>query len=168
MSVEVESRVLPGIGVCQEIVLHGGRRIGVVTRRNGLRDLVFYDEDGEGAAATAALSDDEANAVAEILGAPQLTFRLSVLQRQAEGLIVEQLPVPADSPYAGRPLGDTQARTLTGASIVAILRQGAALPSPTPDFVLHTEDLVVTVGTQAAVDRVAHLLAGTDEVDASG
>jgi TrkA domain protein len=161
MNVDITNRVLPGIGVCQEIDLRDGHRIGVVTRRNGLRDLIFYDEDGDGAAATVALSDDEANAIAEVLGAPQLTFRLAVLQRQAEGLIVEQLPVPADSPYAGRELGDTQARSRTGASIVAVLRRGAALPSPTPDFVLLPGDLVVTVGTQAAVDLVAHILDGT-------
>ena len=161
MNVEITNRVLPGIGVCQEVALHNGRRLGIVTRRSGLRDLVFYDEEGEGAAETVALTDDEANAVAELLGAPQLTFRLAVLQRQAEGLIVEQLPVPAGSPYAARPLGDTQTRTRTGASIVAILRHGAALPSPTPDFVLQAGDLVVTVGTQAAVDQVAHILDGT-------
>jgi TrkA domain protein len=161
MSVDITSRVLPGIGVCQEVALHDGRRLGIVTRRNGLRDLVLYDEDGDGAAVDIALDDDEANAVAEILGAPQLTFRLAVLQRQAEGLIVEQLPVPADSPFAAKPLGDTQARTRTGASIVAVLRQGAALPSPTPDFVLQAGDLVVTVGTQAAVDQVAHILDGS-------
>jgi TrkA domain protein len=152
--------VLPGIGVCQEIDLRDGHRIGVVSRRNGLRDLIFYEE-GEGAAAAVSLSEDEANAVAEVLGAPALTFRLAVLQRHAEGLIVEQLPVPADSPYARRPLGDTQARTRTGASIVAVLRQGAAVTSPTPDFVLLPGDLVVTVGTQAAIDQVAQILDGT-------
>lgn len=161
MNVDITSRVLPGIGVCQEVGLRDGHRLGIVTRRTGLRELVLYDEDGDGAADTIALTDDEANAVAEILGAPQLTFRLAVLQRQAEGLIVEQLPVPADSPFAARPLGDTQARTRTGASIVAVLRHGAALPSPTPDFTLQAGDLVVTVGTQAAIDQVAHILDGT-------
>ncbi len=100
MNVDITNRVLPGIGVCQEIDLRDGHRIGIVTRRNGLRDLIFYDEEGDGAALTVALSEDEANAIAELLGAPALTFRLAVLQRQAEGLIVEQLPVPADSPYA--------------------------------------------------------------------
>jgi TrkA domain protein len=165
MTVEVTSRNLPGIGVCQELQLRSGRRLGIVTRRSGLRDLVLYDEDGEGAAETIALTDDEANALAEILGSPQLTFRLAVLQRQAEGLTVEQLSVPASSPYAGRPLGDTQTRTRTGASIVAVLRQGAALPSPTPDFILHAGDLVVTVGTQRAVDHVAQILEGAEPTD---
>jgi TrkA domain protein len=161
VKVDIVSRVLPGIGVCQEVGLRNGRRIGIVTRRNGQRELVLYDEEGDGAADTIAMSDDEANAIAEILGAPQLTVRLAMLQRQADELIVEQLPVPPDSPFGDRPLGDTQARTRTGASIVAILRHGAALPSPAPDFVLHTGDLVVTVGTQDAVDQLARILDGT-------
>jgi TrkA domain protein len=161
MNVDIVSRVLPGIGVCQEVGLRNGRRIGIVTRRNGQRELVLYDEEGDGATDTIAMSGDEANAVAEILGAPQLTVRLAMLQRQADELIVEQLPIPPDSPFAGLPLGDTQARTRTGASIVAILRHGAALPSPAPDFVLSTGDLVVTVGTQEAVDQVARILDGT-------
>jgi TrkA domain protein len=168
MKVEITSRVLPGIGVCQEVALHDGRRVGIVTRRNGLRDIVFYDEDGDGAVADVALTDDEANAVAEILGAPQLTFRLAALQRHADGLIVEQLPLPADSPFANRPLGDTQARTRTGASIVAILRQGDATASPTPDFVFLPGDLVVAVGTQEAVNQVAHILDGTAEFGPPG
>jgi len=161
VNVDIVSRVLPGIGVCQEVGLRNGRRVGIVTRRNGQRELVLYDEEGDGAADTIAMSDDEANAIAEVLGAPQLTVRLAMLQRQADELIVEQLPIPPDSPFRDRPLGDTQARTRTGASIVAILRHGAALPSPAPDFVLHTGDLVVTVGTQDAVDQVARILDGT-------
>ena len=120
MSVEVTSRTLPGIGVCQELQLRGGRSSASSPAATGCASSSFYDEDGDGAAQTVPLTDDEANALAEVLGAPQLTFRLAVLQRQAEGLVVEQLPVPADSPYAARPLGDTQARTRTGASIVAI------------------------------------------------
>jgi len=161
MSVEIVSRVLPGIGVCQEVDLKIGRRLGIVTRRNGLRDIVVYDDDGEGAAATVSLTDDEANALAEILGAPQLTIRLAALQQQADGLVTEQLPIPTSSPFAGRPLGATQARTRTGASIVAVLRQGAALASPGPDFPLQAGDLVVTVGTRDGVDQVARILDGS-------
>jgi TrkA domain protein len=161
-SIEITSRNLPGIGVCQELELSGGRRIGIVTRRNGLRDLVIYDaEDADAAADHVELSDDEANAVAEILGAPQLTFRLAALHQQAAGLRVEQLPIPADSPFVGRPLGDAKVRTRTGASIVAILRMGAATPSPTPDFILRAGDLAVIVGTQDAIDTVAGILDGT-------
>jgi TrkA domain protein len=161
VSVEIISRVLPGIGVCQEIGLHDGSRVGIVTRRNGVRDIVLYDEDGDGAIGTVSLSGDEANAVAELLGAPQLVARLADLQEQAGDLVTEQLPIPADSPYDGRALGDTQARTRTGASIVAILRNGVMHPSPNPDFALSGGDLVITVGTREGVDAVAKILDGT-------
>ncbi len=161
MSVEIENRILPGIGVCQEIVLHDGGRLGIVTRRNGLRDIVVYDDDGDGAQASVTLTDEEADAVAEVLGAPQLVTRLHGLQSQADALLTEQLPLPATSRYANRPLGDTQTRTRTGASIVAVLRQGTTHPSPGPDFVLEGGDLIITVGTRSALDEVARLLDGT-------
>lgn len=161
MGVEIISRVLPGIGVCQELSLHDGRRIGIVTRRNGVRNFVVYDEDGDGAAASVELTDDEADAVAELLGAPTLVMRLSNLQSQADQVLTEQLPLPATSRYAGLTLGDTQARTRTGASIVAVLRSGVTHPSPGPDFGLQADDLLVTVGTREGIDQVAALLDGT-------
>jgi TrkA domain protein len=158
MSLRVENRVLPGIGVCQELELHDGRRIGIVTRRNGHRDIVVYDEDGDGAAETITLDEKEADVIAELLGAPQLVTRLADLQRSVDEVLTEQLPIPADSPFAGRPLGDTQARTRTGASIVAILRNGSTHASPGPDFPLEAGDLVVTVGTRDGLDAVARIL----------
>jgi TrkA domain protein len=158
MSVDITSRVLPGIGVCHELALHEGRHIGIVIRRTGQRDFVIYDEEGDGAAESVTLTGEETIAVAEVLAAPRVVFPAPV-----EGLVVEQLSVSADSPFAGRPLGDTHVRTRTGASIVAVLRQGAALPSPTPDFVLNADDLVVTIGTRAAIDQVEHILDGSAE-----
>ncbi|MFC6936914.1 cation:proton antiporter regulatory subunit [Actinomadura yumaensis] len=50
-------------------------------------------------------------------------------------------------PYDGRPLGDTQARTRSGASIVAVVRSGQVHASPRPDFVFAAGDTVVVVGT---------------------
>jgi TrkA domain protein len=160
---KIESRVLPGIGVCQELELHDGRRLGIVTRRNGHRDIVVYDEDGDGAAETITLDAKEADVIAELLGAPQLVTRLADLQRSVDDVLTEQLPIPATSRYAGRPLGDTQARTRTGASIVAVLRDGATHASPGPDFTLEAGDLVVTVGTREGVDQVARILEGRTE-----
>jgi TrkA domain protein len=161
--IDIIIRPLPGIGVCQELELKAGRRVGIVTRRNGLRDLVIYDaEDPDVALDRVELTDDESNAIAEILGAPQLVMQLSTLQKQAEGLLVEQIPVASDSPYAGRTLGDTHTRTRTGASIVAVIRHGAATPSPGPDFGLQAADLVVVVGTREAIDQVAAIFDGTD------
>ena len=162
MRVSISSRNLPGIGVVQEMELHDGSRVGVVTRRTGLRDLLVYDsEDPDAAAARVVLTESEANAMAELLGGPQITMALAAVNN-ADGLVVEQLPLPPGSPYANRPLGDTRARTRTGASIVAIMRNGAAIPSPGPEFGLRAGDLVAVVGMQHAVDELARILDGTD------
>ncbi len=161
MTVTISSRGLPGIGVCQELELTDGSRLGIVTRRSGKRDLFMYDaEDPDAASARVVLTEPEANAVAELLGGPQLLTSLASLRE--DGLVVEQLPVPSSSPFAGRPLGDTRARTRTGASIVAVLRDSAAIPSPGPEFGLRGGDLIAVVGTQAAVDQLAAILDGSD------
>jgi TrkA domain protein len=92
--------------------------------------------------------------------APQLGSQLSLLR--TDGLVVEQLPLPSSSPFAGRPLGETRARNRTGASIVAVLRDCAAIASPDPEFGLRVGDLIAVVGTQAAVDELAAILDGSD------
>jgi hypothetical protein len=62
--------------------------------------------------------------MAELLATSRIQERLAELSRQVEGLTSEQIAITAGSPYDGRPLGDTHARTRTGASIVAIVRNG--------------------------------------------
>jgi TrkA domain protein len=158
----VSSTVLPGIGVRQDVELPSGKRVGVVMRRSGSRDLVFYrDDDPDSAAATIELTEQESTMLAELLGAPALIMRLQSMQDQASGLIVEQIPMPHTSPFADRPLGDAQVRSRTGASIVGVTRASQVLPSPAPDFVLRGGDLVVVVGTRDALDEVARILDGS-------
>ncbi len=40
---EIEETKLPGIGLRHDFVTHAGRRLGVVSHRDGERDLVVYD-----------------------------------------------------------------------------------------------------------------------------
>nr|WP_232842283.1 TrkA C-terminal domain-containing protein [Terrimesophilobacter mesophilus] len=69
--------------------------------------------------------------------------------------------IPNDSVYAGRPLGDTKARTRTGVSIVAIVRDKKVMPSPTPDFPLSAGDALIAVGTRKGLDSLADLIASS-------
>jgi TrkA domain protein len=75
------------------------------------------------------------------------------------GLFTEQLVLPADSRFLDRPLGDTEARTKTGVSIVAILRGKDVIASPTPSEILRMDDLIVAVGTREGLDKLDKLLA---------
>jgi TrkA domain protein len=158
--VDVERTPLPGIGLRHVFTTARGRRIGVVSHRDGRRDLVIYRRDDPDSAAEAVvLSAEEANGLAELLGAARIVERLAELHRQVEGLVSEQISVGSGSPYAGRSLGDTRTRTRTGASIVAVVRDREVIASPRPDFVFAAGDVVVAVGTAEGTAAVAAILA---------
>jgi len=159
----VEQTALPGIGVRHDLVTEAGRRVGVVTHRNGRRDLVLYDrEDPDACVASIPLTDDEAEALADFLGASLMLGQLAGLRQQAAGLLTEQVPIQPSSPYVGRRLGDTRIRTRTSASIVAILRDREVIPSPGPELVFAAGDVVVVVGTRDGLDGVTRILADDD------
>ena len=165
MRVRVEQTPLPGIGVRHDLVTSSGRTVGVVSHRNGRRDLVLYDvEDPDSSLASVPLTDDEAEALADVLGASLMLGQLAGLREQAAGLLTEQVAITAGSPFVNRRMGDTRTRTLTGASIVAILRDRDVIASPGPDFVFEAGDVVVVVGTRKGLDGVTHILA-TGETD---
>lgn len=154
----VEVTPLPGIGVRQDFSIRSGRRIGVITYRDGKFELILSKQDDPDAtAASIPLAPEEAGTLAGLLGAPQLVSHLDQQHRDIAGITTRQLPVAA---FAGRTLGDTSLRTRTGASIVAVVRSGNAHPSPGPDFQFQSGDLVVVVGTAEGLDAAADILTG--------
>jgi TrkA domain protein len=157
---DVERTDLPGIGLRHEFRTTRGQHAAVISHHSGRRDVVVYDRhDPDSALAILTLSSEEANGLAELLGTARIVERLNQLQKQVTGLVTSQTPVLAGSPFAGRPLGDTQARTRTGASIVAVIRGSEVIASPRPDFTFLAGDLVVAVGTAEGTAAVAEILA---------
>lgn len=136
-----------------------GRRIGVVSHRSGERELALFGiDDPDEAVDSIALTDDEAVALADVLGASLMLGQLAGIREQAAGLFTEQLLLSAGSPYAGEVLGATRARTRTHTSIVAIVRGADVIPSPTPDTPLAAGDTIVAVGTRSGLDALARVL----------
>jgi len=161
VGVRIERVDLPGIGVRHDLVTERGRRISVVSHRDGERDIGVFDaDDPDACRASVALNDDEAAALADVLGASVMLSRLTSLSDETAGLYTEQIALPTDSPYLNGTLGDTKARTRTHASIVAIVRDGAVIPSPTPAERFRAGDVVVVVGTRDGLDGVSRLLSG--------
>ena len=78
------------------------------------------------------------------------------------GLHTRQLPVNEGTPFDGRPLGDTRARTLTGCSIVALVRGADVVPSPGPEDVLRGGDVLVVIGSGAGLEQLERHLAGLE------
>ena len=155
---DIQETNLPGVGLRHDFTTRAGRQLGVVTHRTGRRDLLVYDRtDPDACQEVIQLTDDEADALAELLGAARLVEHLAGLQR-IEGLAIDWLPIRPHSPYAGRTIADTQARSRTGSSIVAILRDDRAIPAPTPDAGLEAGDTLVVVGTADGIKELTRLL----------
>ncbi|WP_405783392.1 cation:proton antiporter regulatory subunit [Streptomyces sp. NBC_00859] len=149
---------LPGVGTRYDLNTEAGQHLSVVAHQDGRRILALHDaEDDDNCRNATPLAPHEAAALSRLLTpAPvaQLHEHLEI------DLVSERIAITKRSPYAGRLLGATQARTRTGASIVAVLRRTAAFPSPTPDFRFAGGDILVVVGTREGVDAVAELITG--------
>ncbi len=156
---DVKEVLLPGVGLRYEFDNSDGDRIGVIVKRTGEFEVVLYTaEDLDVAHPLFRLTDDEAEALAQILGAPRIAERFADLTREVPGLSAGQVEVRPGSPFVDRPLGDTQARTRTGASIVAIVRDDEVLPSPGPAEVLLAGDVLVVIGTDDGIRSVEAIL----------
>jgi TrkA domain protein len=155
----VSETPLPGIGVRYEFETEEGARLGVVHHRSGIRELVLYErEDPDTSHDLVRLSAEDSRTLAELLGVSQVAKDLVELEQDVEGLAVDRLPLGPASPFDGRTIGDTGARTRTGVSIVAVLRSGSANPTPGPEFGLQGDDVLVVVGTPRGIEELAILL----------
>lgn len=154
----IERTVLPGVGLRHILTTAQSRRIGIISHRTGRQDLVIYDRADPDHADLIVLTPAEAGSLAKLLGTARAVERLSEQYRQIQGLVSISATITPEGKYAGKSLAETQARSRTGASIVAVIRDHDVIVSPRPDFVFHTGDVVVIVGTAAGTSAVASIL----------
>ncbi|NNE95260.1 MAG: cation:proton antiporter regulatory subunit [Acidimicrobiales bacterium] len=155
----VRETILPGVGVRHEFTTDAGEIIGVLVHHDGRRDLLMYDrDDPDTCASTTDLSAADSRVLAEMLGASQVTESLGAVQQEVAGLTLEWIQVPADSEIGSTTIAEGQYRQRTGASIVAVLREGESIPAPGPDFVLLNGDTIVAVATQDGAAALRELI----------
>ena len=158
---EIHETPLPGVGIRYDFATDSGRQMGVVNHHTGRRELVVYDRDDPDACRDfVSLNDDEADTLASLLGAARITGPLNDLQQRIEGLAIDWIAIKPNSAFVDRPMGDTQARTKTGVSIVAVVRGDVPFPSPAPDFVFAENDILVAAGTPDGIRALKLILNG--------
>jgi TrkA domain protein len=155
----VSETPLPGLGVRFEFVTKGGTRLGVLQRQGGRIDLVIYDpSDPDTVSESVTLGEEEARTLAELLGTSRVVEDLGKLRQRIEGLAIDWLLIEDGSPFAGRTIGDTGARTRTGVSVVAVVRDELAIPAPGPEQQLEAGDTLVVVGTPRGIEDLVVIL----------
>jgi TrkA domain protein len=157
---DVKETLLPGVGLRYEFNNADGDRLSVIAHRKGDFEvfLCTTPADPDKARKLFRLTEREADALAQILGAPRMVESYADLTKEIPGLDAGQVEIGPHSLFADRPLGDTKARTRTGASIVAIVRGDEVLASPGPEQVLQAGDVLVVIGTADGIAAVRHLV----------
>ncbi len=129
----------------------------MIEHRDGSVDLVVSRPGDYDTTTSIPLSVTEIGVLAGLLGAPQVVQKTQAVPGVGE-LSTRQFAIDRGSPFDGRPLRDTEMRTRTKASVVAVVRAGEVTPSPGTDFTFIAGDLVVVVGTEEGLEAAARLL----------
>jgi len=159
--VEIEETTLPGVGQKYTLRLEEGGRLVIVLHHDGRRDVYhFPEDDSEEPCDVVGLADDEARQIGAILGGaffkPRVVEDLEVVLGE---LIIEWFRITESDPSVGKTLGELALRRRTGASVIAIIRDGRqSLPNPGPDARVAAQDSLVALGTRAQLDALQALL----------
>lgn len=161
VGVDITQTLLPGVGVRYDMTTRKGVPLSVVVHREGPADLcVSSKTDPDDVRVAISLTEEEIDALTDVLGAHRITEGMADLTREIPGLDSARLVIDPDSPFVDRPLGTTKARTLTGCSIVAVVREDDVIAAPTPAEVLHADDALVVIGSKDGLDRLRTRLSG--------
>ena len=79
------------------------------------------------------------------------------------GATVDNILIEPKSPAASRTLRELDIRKRTGATVIAVARNGEAVTNPGPDFALQPDDIVVLLGAHRDLDQAVNLLTRTKE-----
>ena len=159
--IHIEEEELPGVGMRDDFLTQKGRRVGVITRRNGERELLIYARrDPDSVSETVNLTESEADILAEYLGTRKVIQRLSRVVDAVDDLDATKIVVGAGSPAAGKTLEESNIKQDTGASVVAVWRHGEVIASPTLDFRIQRGDTLIVIGTSEALAAARALVNG--------
>jgi len=85
-------------------------------------------------------------------------FFETALRRGNDALAIEDLAMPGDSPCVGQTLDTLNIRRATGATVLAILRDGNPMVSPPGDLALAAADHLLALGTGDQLRRLEKLI----------
>src|SRR5262245_21461302 len=93
-----------------------------------------------------------------ILSPAVVDFFETALKRGQEALAIEDISLPQSSGAVGQTLEALSVRQATGASVLAVLREGAPIPNPPRDLTLMTGDRLLALGTSDQLERLEKLI----------
>lgn len=156
---DVREHDLPGVGKKFALRTNEGDRMTVIIHNTGHREIYHFQKGEDYPFHAIRLEDPEARKLGAILGGAY--FQPAVAESMEmvfDQLSVEWFRVPESSALAGRSILESAIRRRTGASVIAILRDGRALPNPQPDDRIDPGDTLMVVGDREQVTRFGEIM----------
>jgi TrkA domain protein len=158
---EISETPLPGVGVRYDLTTADGDRLGVLAQRSGRYELLVYDpKDPDSCRARIRLDRGDAQVLVDLLGGSRIVERLGSLRQHLTGLALDWISIGDTSPARGRTIAETELRSRTGSSVVAIIRGDTTVTAPGPDDRIEAGDVIVVVGTDEGIAAATERLHG--------
>lgn len=147
---KVKTSELPGIGKSYSVETAEGARIVIITHHQGNREFHYFeDPDQDEPSLSFDLTDEEARQVGTLLlGVDYQPIADDRLELLMKNLRVDWLKVAPKSCLAGQTILESQIRSRTGATIIAIQRGDRMIPSPDVTEVIMAGDILMSIGTR--------------------
>lgn len=158
---KVKTADLPGIGKRYSLDLAEGDHLVIILHQNGYREIYhFTDPDADEPDWTVKMTDEEARQIGAILmGADYQPVSDDRMEMLLKAIRIEWLQVKPDSELANRRIIDSQIRTRTGATIIAIKRGDRMIGSPDALETILPGDVLMVVGNRMqtkGLDQMCH------------
>lgn len=156
---KVRESTLPGVGKKYVMPLEAGGNIALIVRPDGERSLFHFLQDEDQPCDVVKFNRDEAQQVANLM-APALVAPpdLEGLELALGSVEIEWIELGSNSQLVGATLGSSGLRERTGASVVAVMRDGTWVANPDVDFNFRRGDTVLVLGNQEQCEAARQLM----------
>lgn len=149
---------LPGVGRRYRMTFPSGGAFTIVLHNDGTREAFWRDDPEGDSDRLFETTAENARRIGEVFDGTFFEPVGDDLDDALSDARIRWVAVPAASPVAGRTIGEVGVRSETGASVLAVERDGETIPNPDPDTALLAGDVLVVVGTDAAQEAFGALL----------
>ncbi|MDD2599769.1 MAG: cation:proton antiporter regulatory subunit [Kiritimatiellae bacterium] len=152
---KVKMADLPGVGKKISFWTAEKQKVVIIIHHSGKRDLYFFqDTDEDEADYFLTLTSEETREMgAQLLGAafqPVDDDKMLICQKQ---LVMEWIKLTPESPFVDKQIAESQIRTHTGASVIAVKHGDEMTVSPDISMVLKAGDTVMAAGKREQIRR---------------
>ena len=143
---------LPGVGKKYTLNTQSKDQVVVVLHRTGKREIYRFAADQSAPEEVIDLTAEEAQLLGGILS--QTYFQAvpdSSRELVMKELAIDWLPLPDGHSITGKSIREMAVRERTGASVIAILREGQTVINPEPGEIFQSGDTVMIIGSEPQV-----------------